>query len=232
MSKRKIGLLEVLKNIRLGMDDAALKERYQLSEQGLTSLYKELFDSGLLEREGEQYFIPAKRRINTSEIVSDILSGLTAKELRNKYKLSSGKFQKVLSKLVDMGALPPNALSDRNSPDHAPGKQEVRCTARAFPILSASIYEQANPKNRGRVRDLSDEGVGATGLLVQVDELKTLVIASDSLAEVEPFSFQARCRWSRMADDGNCDSGFEITFISGSDRKELQKLLQLMTILL
>ncbi len=232
MSKRKIGLLEVLKNIRLGMDDAALKERYQLSEQGLKSLYKELFDSGLLEREGEQYFIPAKRRINTSEIVSDILSGRTDKELRNKYKLSSLKFLKVLSKLVAMGALPPNALSDRNAPHRDPEKQELRYAARAFPILSASIYEQANPKNRGRVRDLSDEGVGAHGLSAEVDEVKTLVIASDSLLEVEPVSFQARCRWSRIADDGNWDSGFEITFISGSDREELEKLIQLMTVLL
>jgi hypothetical protein len=232
MSKRKIGLLEVLKNIRQGMDDAALKERYQLSERGLKSLYRELCDSGLLESEGEQYFIPAKRRIITSEIVSDILSGRTDKELRNKYKLSSLKFLKVLSKLVYMGALPRNVVSDRNIPRHAPEKQELRYAARAFPILSASIYEQANPKNRGRVRDLSDEGVGAQGLSVELDEVKTLVIASDSLLEVEPFSFQAKCRWSRIADDGNCDSGFEITFISGSDGEELQKLIQLMTVLL
>ena len=216
MSTRKIGLLEVLKNIRLGMDDAALKERYQLSEQGLKSLYKELSDAGLLEREGEHYFIPEKRRIITSEIVGDILSGLTESELRTKYKISSAKFHRVLSKLVNMGALPPNALSDRNIPHHGPEKRELRSAARVFPILSASIYEQANPQNRGRVSDLSDEGVGAHGLSAELDEVKTLVIAPDSLLEVEQFSSQGKCRWSRIVDDGNSDSGFEITFISGA----------------
>jgi hypothetical protein len=231
MSQRKIGLREVLKDIKLGIDDTGLKERYKLSEQGLKSLYDQLFESGLLEREGEHYFIPGKRRISTREIVGDILSGLTDLELMKKYKLSSRKLQKVFSKLADAGTLTLKELSDRNSPQDRQTNLP-RAAPRVFSILSAIIYEKANPTNRGTIRDLSDEGVGTRGLAVELDETKTLIVEPDAFLEVEPFSFQARCRWSSIADDGESNSGFEIIFISGSDRMELQKLIQLMTVLL
>ena len=232
MSERNIALREVLKDIKLGIDDAALKERYKLSEQGLKSLYDQLLESGLLEKEGEHYFIAGKRRISSAEIVTDILSGLTDLELMKKYKLSSHKLQKVFSKLVDAGTLTRQELSDRDSPQSYQTDMWPRTAPRVFSILSAIIYDKANPQNRGTIRDLSDEGVGTRGLTVQPDETKTLIVEPDSFLEVDPFSFQARCRWSRIADDGESNAGFEIIFISGSDLVELQKLIQLMTVLL
>jgi uncharacterized protein (DUF433 family) len=232
MSGREIRLQEILKYIKLGIDDAALKEQYKLSEQGLKSLHEKLFESGFLRREGRRYFIPGKRRINTAEVVRDILSGATDLELMEKYRVSSRKLQRVFSKLVNMGAITREDLSHRNDPDQNLAKPELRGSTRTIPILSPSIYEKANPENRGMVRDLSDEGIGARGITAELDEVKTLVIAPELGMDVEAFSFQATCRWFRIEDDGDCHSGFEIAFISGPDFKELQKSIQLMTVLL
>ena len=82
----------------------------------------------------------------------------------------------------------------------------------------------------GRIIDLSEVGVGVSGLEAQVGELKSLVVVPDEFLEAEPFSFEAKCRWSRMGDEDKiCNAGFEITDISEGDYIQLLELLQLMT---
>ena len=82
----------------------------------------------------------------------------------------------------------------------------------------------------GRIRDLSEVGVGVSGLEAQVGELKSLVVVPDEFLEVEPFFFEAKCRWSRMGDQGKIwNAGFEITDISEGNYIQLLELLQLMT---
>jgi hypothetical protein len=69
-----------------------------------------------------------------------------------------------------------------------------------------------------------------SGLEAQVGELKNLVVVPDEFLDIEPFSFEAKCQWSRMGNKGKiCNAGFEITDISESNFIQLQELLQLMT---
>jgi len=49
MDKKTINAKEILADIKAGMNDAALMEKYGLSEKGLQSLYKKLTDAGLLK---------------------------------------------------------------------------------------------------------------------------------------------------------------------------------------
>ncbi len=50
MAKRTINAKEILVDIKAGMDNAALMEKYQLSEKGLQSLFKKLVDAGVLKQ--------------------------------------------------------------------------------------------------------------------------------------------------------------------------------------
>ena len=50
MAKKTINAKEILADIKAGMDNAALMEKYQLSEKGLQSLFKKLTDAGVLKR--------------------------------------------------------------------------------------------------------------------------------------------------------------------------------------
>jgi hypothetical protein len=231
MSGREIVLWEVLNLMRLGVDHATLKGKYNLSEEGLQDLYKQLAEAGFLEWTGQDFIVAARRRIDARELVADIRSGVTDVELMEKYKLSSRGLQRVFTKLVDCGAVMVDDISGRSiSYDDSVALKKGRGSIRALPILSIEIHEKNNPQIMGRIRDLSEVGVGVRGLEAEVGELKSLQIVPDEFLEVEPFSFEAKCRWSRMRDQGkNCYAGFRITDISEGSFIQLQELLQLMT---
>jgi hypothetical protein len=231
MPGREITLWEVLKFMKLGADHAALKRKYNLSEEGLKDLYKQLAEAGFLEWTGEEFIVAAKRRIDTKELIADIRSGVADVELMEKYKLSSRGLQRVFNKLVDSGSAMAADLSGRSmSYDDSVTLKKVRVSIRALPILSIGIYESTNPEIIGRIRDLSEVGVGVRGLVAEVGELKNLVVVPDEFLDIEQFSFEAKCQWSRTGNKGKiCNAGFEITDISESDFIQLQELLQLMT---
>ncbi len=56
MAKKIINAKEILADIKAGTNDAALMEKYGLSEKGLQSLFKMLVDAGVLKNSelGEQ----------------------------------------------------------------------------------------------------------------------------------------------------------------------------------
>ena len=91
MSEREIKARRVLHDIRAGMDDAGLKEKYRLSSRGLKSLYRELANLGLLD---SRYADATERsgvvRISVKGVVKDIKEGMRDAELKDKYGLSSG----------------------------------------------------------------------------------------------------------------------------------------------
>jgi hypothetical protein len=49
-AKRKISARQIVHDIRAGMDDSRLRQKYDLTDQGLESLYKRLLEKGLLSR--------------------------------------------------------------------------------------------------------------------------------------------------------------------------------------
>src|SRR5271157_6421603 len=114
MSGREISLWEILNFMKLGADHATLKRKYNLSEEGLQGLYKQLAQAGFLEWTGEEFIVAAKRRIDTKELVADIRTGLTDVALMEKYKLSSRGLQRVFTKLVDSGSAMAADLSGRS----------------------------------------------------------------------------------------------------------------------
>ncbi|MGO9566197.1 MAG: PilZ domain-containing protein [Desulfomonilaceae bacterium] len=231
MHESEISLWEVLKLMKLGASRTILKEKYNLSEEGLRDLYKQLAQAGFLEWDGQDFVLAAKRRIDTNELVTDIHSGLTDVELMEKYKLSSRGLQRVFTKLVDSGAVMADDLTGRSvSYDDSVTLKKVRGSVRALPILSIDIYEKNYPQIMGRIRDLSEFGVGVRGLVAEVGDLKSLVVVPDEFLEIEPFSFEAKCCWVRREDGGKIwSSGFEITDIEEDSLIQLQELLQLMT---
>jgi|SRR5271157_5578436 len=232
MPGSEISVWEVLKFMKLGADHATLKKKYNLSEEGLQDLYRQLAAAGFLEWTGQEFIVTAKRRIDTKELVTDIRSNLSDAELMEKYKLSSRGLQRVFTKLVDSRAVMADDISGRSIlHDDSVTLQKVRGSLRALPILSIGIHDKNNPQIMGRIIDLSEVGVGVSGLEALVGEEKRLVVVSDEFLEFEPFSFEAKCRWSRMGDEDKiCTAGFEITDISEGAYIQLLELLQLMTL--
>jgi len=129
MEKKKVSARESVADIRSGMSDAALMEKYHLSPPGLQSLFDKLVGAGYIDlseiqqrrpgylgmvaisvatpqaekdevEEGRQPLMPKLQvQVNAQEAARDIRSGMDDSALMEKYKLSSVGLQSLFNKL-------------------------------------------------------------------------------------------------------------------------------------
>ena len=231
MSERELNAKEVMTDVLSGMDDDSLMKKYRLSENGLAGLFEALVSEGLLELSEGRYVIPSKS-INAGQIVEDIHSGLTGCRLMKKYRLSPIGLQSVLRKLVDSRIVGIADLGlelylrlEANMPGDIREQERLRLD------FEVSVCDVDKPDATGTVRDISETGIGTNGIAVEVDEIKTLMVLGDVLDQVVPFACRARCRWTSSDEsDGRIRAGFQIIQISARDRRQLRRLVELVTL--
>ncbi len=174
-----------------------------------------------------------KNIIKVKDIVRDIRAAMSDLQLMQKYHLSSKGLQSVFKKLIEARAVRPEELFDR-SPIHAEDSVDiagVRESSREYIEIAIPICDATNLENLGTIRDVSEKGVGVRGVETQKAETKTLVILAERLFPVEPFKFEAICRWvKRKRAEGIVDSGFEITRISQEALLQFWKLKRLLSL--
>lgn len=169
-----------------------------------------------------------KRTIRATDIVTDIRDGMTHAELMNKYRLSSQGLQNALKRLGETQSVPPEGLSeDSGGYDDTVIIEDSRRLKRKLVPAHMAIYERHDLGIMGIVRDITERGVGIKGITATEGEIKTLVITPDEFVEVDPFEFEAVCRWVLETPDGERASGFEITAIGEKDLRELKKMINL-----
>ncbi len=168
-----------------------------------------------------------KRKISARELVMCIRNGMTDSELMDRYKLSAKGLQSAFAQLLKA-----NAITEEDLMGRSPGFEDtvaVEDTRRLHrtPVRTVlPIYETRNLELKGTVRDINEKGVGVHGIRAIEGEIKELVIASDDFIEIDPFVFEAECRWIKKGDDGEYLGGFEITKITEASAHELRKLIQ------
>jgi hypothetical protein len=182
--------------------------------------------------------MPTKRIVKASDIVKDIRSGLTDGELMDKYRFTHTGLQSVLTQLLDLKAMSRSELYGRvpSEPEVLDEEeirvQNLRRAPRHLALFPIPIYDGKNPKISGTLKDVTEHGVGISGIETTVGETRTFVILGDEFVavEFETFAFDSVCRWINTGDDEDAYSaGFEITSISERDREQLGKLLQSLT---
>jgi Mor family transcriptional regulator len=211
--KKKIIEKEIIKDIASGMSDSALTQKYNLSGDQLRSIFKQLADA-------------RAKRIQT--LASDLRSGMARSELMKKYQLSSEALASSLNRLLKANAITSAELERFNScrDEHSSGGSS-RGSVRNQPIPVVTICEVGKPGTRYLVRDISENGIGVTGITAQVDEMKSLAVVGDEFGEIAPFEFEAQCRWARQLEpDGATCAGFRITRISDQDVLRLREFVQ------
>ncbi len=132
MEKKKVSATESVMDIRSGMSDAALMEKYRLLPSGLQSLFDKLVGHGYIdlseihqrrpdylemvamstafpqsqEHEADDVRQPVRSglhvQVNAQEVTRDIRSGMDDSALMEKYKLSSKGLQSLFNKLKDV----------------------------------------------------------------------------------------------------------------------------------
>jgi uncharacterized protein (DUF433 family) len=233
MADREIKAGEVLRDIRRGTNDLQIMEKYRLSRKGMQDLYRQLAAAGLLDKSSPTHSGTRKRQISTAEITADICSGMSDKQLMEKYRLSPPALQEVFEKLVASGVgLTPDFKERKHRPEDwtAVRAELSRLSFRREVSFVLPIFDENSPEMLGIVVDITESGVGVRGMEERVDETKTLVIPADEFFDVRRLRFYATCRWSaKDPSDAEHVAGFEIGGLSRNDVKELRRLIQLIT---
>lgn len=233
MADREIKAGEVLKDIRRGLNDLGIMEKYKLSAKGLEDLYRLLAAAGLLDKSTLTPTGRRTRQISAAEITTDMSSGMSDKQLMEKYDLSPAALQKVFEDLVGSGMALPSGFKDpKHQPQYLATDQTKfsRLTFRHEVDFVLPIFDERTPEMLGIVLNITESGVGVRGIEARVGETTTLVIPADEFFDVGRLRFIATCRWrDQDPSDGELVAGFEIGGLSTNDVKELRKLIQLIT---
>ncbi len=231
MSVPKVDSQTVLDDIRSGLEDHDLMEKHGLSSDALQDLYKDFVEQGLLKRMDRFSLAPSEQTISAREVVTDLRSGMRMSDLMRKYELSLEALQGLVTILADTGAIGRDEIyGELFLEQDSVVPESFRQLHRYYLDFEIPIYEASRPDVQGRIRDITDDGIGTVGLKGEVDRIDTFVVLGDAFGDVAPFELEARCRWSKEREDtGECASGFQITYISEKDRAELTKLISLLT---
>ncbi len=166
-------------------------------------------------------------KISAAEFVQDLRSGITACELMDKYSMVARELDGVLDQLKKtLGD--PAEIYGRTAKKQAHEKtNRIRFLRRHRMALSVLIYDAQDPTIRGEVRDVSEKGIGVQKMDTKVDETKNLVVLANEYFSIDPFGFEAQCRWtSPTTDDRHPLAGFEIIKISGESLKSLGRFIE------
>jgi uncharacterized protein (DUF433 family) len=228
---KRVNAAELLKDIRSGITNSELMIKHKLSKKALKRVLEEMTDVGIhffKENSGPR----EKLRIKTVEIVGDIRSGMTELEIMNKYGLSSRGLQSAFWKLVRSGALTwEEILNNFPNLEESVTLQLIRKNIRSYPILSVKVYEENNPQNQGKLRDLSETGLGITGLEASEGEKKKIVLVPDEFMDLNKMALQVICRWFRPdKEKGLHSAGFQIQELDDKNAAAIRELVQLMTL--
>ena len=214
---------DAVRDLRSGMTDAQLMEKYRLSAKGLESLLEKLVEIKAITREEiDRRGAGAVSPIDGADMIADIRSGMSDFELMEKYGLSSDGLRFALQTLVDTKVITVKELyGDTVSVEPAPE------TTRKYLAVALDIFDSERPEIRGEVTDISETGVGIIGIEGKVGERRAFSIPAEAFIGVDWIVFESRCRWAEKdKTSGQWSAGFEITGISEKCLGDLRRLIE------
>lgn len=233
-TKPKISARDAVRDIRSGMTDSQLMEKYRLSAKGLQSLVLKLLQARAItaaeiEQRKEAYHdTTAIQQIDGSDIVKDILSGMGDADLMEKYHLSSEGLGFVFQTLTDTQVITLEQMYDTPSSSHdTVFVDDSRELPRHCLAMAVEIYESEHPQIRGMLCNINEKGIAITGMAIGVGDTKTFVIPTGHFIKSDQIIFEARCQWAEKArGTGEWLSGFAITGISEECLDDLRRLIE------
>jgi hypothetical protein len=224
---RYLNVYEVIADLRTGFSNEDLMKKYKLNAHGVHCLLRELDKAGLMSGTEDHNTAPTKLTVNIRQVVLDIKSGLTKTRLMRKYHLSPRGLRWLSMTLISSGAISWQEIYDKLCTTYqelVPDK--LRQTRRYTLPFDCHISTSDDLASLGKVRDISEHGLGIFGIRANVGDTKTFTIPADEFGEFAAFTFEAECRWIKK-EPGGFRSGFEISHISVGNLREFQILIHL-----
>ena len=173
-----------------------------------------------------------KRIIKARDIVKDIRSGMTDTELMEKYELSAKGLESAFTKLVNSGTMTVGeGYGQRLSGQDTVIIDDVRELPRHFLSITVPIYEPTHENHKGKIREVTEKGIGITGIQARIGEVKSFVIACSPFLDVDSIWLEAECIWMEAGKKReDWYGGFQITKISPEHLKNLRELIHLLSL--
>ncbi len=161
------------------------------------------------------------------QMVQDIHSGLTGSDLMKKYGMSVEELRGILKTISVIKSTTAADLYGRSRlEEDSEALNIIRMLPRTQVFVELPVNVQEQDPRTGTVGDISESGVMIKGIDTEVDETKSFVIQADDIFRLEPFLFDAKCRWVRKeGPERGSVGGFEITYISPEDLEKLKRLI-------
>ena len=168
-----------------------------------------------------------KRQINGRNIIDDLRSGMTDRELQVKHRLSTSGLCTIYEKLVDRGAISHSELSEWSQLySLRTHYKELRSYPRADLTIEVPIYDLGTG-SIGILRDISEKGMRVAGIDASVGQARTFQIPIEMFMEADPLLIIAECKWTKPK--GTLKeyvvAGFEIIDLPANDRNTLQNFI-------
>lgn len=229
---RPVKASDVLRDIRAGVDDHGLMDKYRLSSRGIQDLMDKLVKAGLLTQAEVDDRMPAyDSTVDLRGVIEELqlgdvtgLSRASAGSTRTCPVCGASHSDK-LRKCPQCGF--GMLLSPRGSNGSQKDSGEFREAGR-YLVVPVPVYETRNPRVLGTVSDISERAVGVTGIPAGIEETKTLVVVPEESMMIESFRFRSRCRWTDARKSEHF-ARFEIVAIAEKDKKNLRELIENLT---
>ncbi len=230
---RPVKASEVLRDIRAGVDDHGLMDKYRLSSRGIQDLMDKLVKAGLLTQAEVDDRMPA---YDSTVDLRGVIEELQLADVAGLQRVSAGTMRTCpvcgASHGDKVRKCPQCGFGMLLSPRGSNGSQkkdsgEFRESGR-YLVVPVPVYEARNPRVLGTVSDISEKAVGVTGIPARIEETKTLVVVPEESMMIEPFRFRSRCRWTDARKSEHF-ARFEIVGIAEKDKKILRELIENLT---
>ncbi|MBI5251614.1 MAG: PilZ domain-containing protein [Desulfomonile tiedjei] len=176
----------------------------------------------------------SRRIIEAREIVRDVRDGMSDAELMKKYNLSSKGLQSAFQKLVDNRIMTVQELygqRESESGDDTMIIYDMRQLPRYLLTVVVPVYDDARPQQQGMLRDITEKGIGITGIQARIGEIKTLAIVCGEYFGGNDIRLEAECRWVEHDPSGDSwQAGFQIIKISKENLVQLRRLVGTLTL--
>jgi hypothetical protein len=169
-----------------------------------------------------------KRKISATQVVKDIRSGFTQKELQEKYKIALDRVEKLFKKLVAANVVSVSELAEMypSYKEAIAGINQSRNRRILLPF-ELTIYDIAT-SSIGLLRDISETGIRVAGINCNVGDERTFQLPVGIFMEADPLLIVTKCKWVKVRDKAMrySTAGFEITDISDDDRMVLKTFVE------
>jgi hypothetical protein len=210
---KKIDALPLVRDMRAGLSAKVLMDKYGLSKKGLQKIHGQIH----------------RKSVNLVEsMVSDIIFGIELRSFLEKYNIPYDRLDSILNQLLRNNAINSEFLTrwKNSAPQRSQSNSDSSSTrfSPSFPIVVCDLIDSAN---KGLIVDIDEHGLGTKGIKSEKGRGLRLAVLGDEFGSIDPFEFNAVCRWARLDDFEGCFAGFQIDHISDHDVACLRKLLQL-----